>query len=131
MNKEQFSTIDDYIALQRQEVRATLEEFRYLIQKAVPKAEQVISYQMPAFKFHGMLAYFAVYKNHYGLYVPRVIHEFKKELTSYKWSKATIQFPIDKPIPKKLITAIIKRAVQLNLENKLLKEEAKAKKKKK
>lgn len=105
-----FKNIDDYIALQRLERRPPLEKFRQLIKKAAPNAEEVISYQMPAFAYNGtVLVYFAAFKNHYGFFpTSRPIEEFKNRLTAYKLSKGTIQLPLDKPLPAKLITDIVK-----------------------
>jgi uncharacterized protein YdhG (YjbR/CyaY superfamily) len=87
----------------------------------VPTAEETISYGMPAFKFHGMLIYFAVFKNHYSIFVPTVTSFFKEELKPYKTSKATIQFPKDKTLPFALITKIVKYAAKVNLEKASLK----------
>lgn len=115
--KPEFSTVDGYIALQPVERRSKLEELRHIIKKAAPGAEEVISYQMPAYKFNGMLAWFAAAKNHYGLYVrPQFLEKFKDQISPYKTGRATLQFPFDKPLPKKLITDIIKHAAKANLE---------------
>jgi uncharacterized protein YdhG (YjbR/CyaY superfamily) len=71
---------------------------------------------MPAFKFNGILVYFAGYKNHIGFYpTASGIEAFKDELSGYKSSKGAIQFPIDKPIPLDLITKIVKFRVVENL----------------
>jgi uncharacterized protein YdhG (YjbR/CyaY superfamily) len=130
--KAQFSTIDEYLALQPSALRATLEQLRQIIKKAAPGAEETISYQMPAFKFHGMLVWFAGYKNHYGLYpMPKTIQVFKDKLTAYELSKGTIRFPLDKPVPVKLITEIVKYRVKENLEKELLKDMVKIKRTKK
>ena len=110
-------TIDEYITAQPLEKRASLEKIRSIIQKAAPKATEVISYGMPAFKQDGILVYFAAFKNHYGLFPtasPIVI--FKKELLPYKTSKGAIQFPADKPLPIKLIKAIVKLRITQNKE---------------
>ena len=125
-----FSTIDEYLALQTKEVRAILQQLRQTIQKAAPDAEEVISYSMPAFKFHGMLVWFAAWKNHYGIYVPSVLAVFKDKLSDYETTKATVRFPYDKPMPKQLITEIMQYASQENLRKKMLKDQAKPKKNK-
>jgi uncharacterized protein YdhG (YjbR/CyaY superfamily) len=106
--------IDEYIAGFPAEVQKTLQKIRLTIRKAAPGAEETISYQMPAFKLHGMLIFFAGYEKHISLYpAPRGATEFKKELSSYKGGKGTIQFPLDEPIPYDLITRIVKfRAAQ-------------------
>jgi len=117
MKNIKMETIDEYITAQPLEKRASLEKIRSIIQKAAPKATEVISYGMPAFKQDGILVYFAAFKNHYGFFPtasPIVI--FKKELVTYKTSKGAIQFPTDKPIPIKLIQAIVKLRITQNKE---------------
>ncbi len=116
-NEIPITTIDEYFALQPMEKREVLEKLRFTIAKAAPQAEEVISYQMPAFKFHGMLVYFAAAKNHVGFYpMPKVIEVFKDQLKNYELTKGTIRFPYDKPLPVKLITEIVKYRVNANLE---------------
>ena len=111
-------TIDEYIAEQPVEVRERLEIIRLTIQKAAPKAAEVISYQMPAFKLNGMLVYFAAFKNHIGFYaLPSGHHTFKKELSIYKTGKGSVQFPLEEPLPLKLIVKIVKFRVKENLEH--------------
>lgn len=81
-------------------------------------AEEVISYQIPAFKFKGkVLIYFAGFKNHVSVYpAPRRVPEFKDELAQYKGGKGTVQFPLDRRIPYGLIRRIVKFKVKQNLE---------------
>ncbi len=119
--------IDEYIERFPENVQTILQKLRATIKKAVPAAEEVISYQMPAFKFHGMLVYFAAYQNHIGFYpTSSPMIAFKKELAGYKTSKGAIQFPIEKAIPLTLVKDIVKFRIKENLE----KESAKLKKKK-
>jgi len=104
--------VDSYIASFPQATQEKLEEMRRIIKTNAPKAEESISYQMPYYKYKQRLVYFAGYEHHIGLYiVGRVMEEFKKELAEYKTAKATIRFPLDKPLPKVLIKNIIKAAV--------------------
>ena len=108
--------IDAYLAIQPANVRAILEKLRQTIKRTVPDAVEVISYRMPAFKYHGMLAYFAAFKNHYSLFVsPNVLEVFKKDLQQYELSKATIKFPIGKIFPIQLVKKIIKYSAERNL----------------
>ena len=90
---------------------------RQRAQKAAPKAEEAISYGMPAFKLNGLLVWFAAYAKHIGFY-PRVsaIAAFKKELSIYKGAKGSVQFPLDKPLPLALITRIVKFRAKENRE---------------
>ena len=110
-------SIDQHIAVFPKETQQLLELLRMTIRKAAPKAEEVISYNMPAFKYNGMLVWFAGYKNHIGFYpssTPIVV--FKDQLKKYKTSKGAIQFPLDKPLPLALITKIVKFRIKQNLE---------------
>jgi uncharacterized protein YdhG (YjbR/CyaY superfamily) len=117
--KTTFKDFDDYFSQQTPEVQILLEQMRQTIKKAAPKAEEVISYNMPAFKYHGMLVYFAAYKNHIGFYATPTGHsEFKEELSIYKQGKGSVQFPLTKPLPLDLITKIVKFRVKENLKGK-------------
>jgi uncharacterized protein YdhG (YjbR/CyaY superfamily) len=109
-------SIDEYIAGFPSDVQEILEKIRETIRKAAPGAEETISYQIPAFKLHGNLIHFAAYQHHIGLYpAPRGAPQFKKELSAYEGGKATIRFPLDKPIPSRLISKIVKHRVKTNL----------------
>jgi uncharacterized protein YdhG (YjbR/CyaY superfamily) len=124
--QESINTIDDYIAVCPADVRETLTELRNVIKKAAPKAEEKISYQMPAFAQKGILVYFAAQKNHIGFYpTSSGVEAFKKELSAYSTSKGVVRFPYGKPLPLKLISEIVEFRVIENLE----KDEIKRKKK--
>ena len=100
-------TIDHYISTFPEGTQKMLEQMRTTIKKAIPKATEVISYGMPAFKLHTVLVYFAGYKNHIGFYpTSSGIREFQDEIAAYKNSKGAVQFPLDKPLPVKLIKEI-------------------------
>jgi uncharacterized protein YdhG (YjbR/CyaY superfamily) len=110
-----FSTIDDYHVSFPADIRKILEQLRQTIGQAAPQAEEVISYNMPAFKWNGVLVYYAAYKQHIGFYpTPSPIRVFKAELIKFKTSKGAIQFPIDKPLPTALIKKIVKFRVTEN-----------------
>jgi uncharacterized protein YdhG (YjbR/CyaY superfamily) len=106
--------IDAYISIFPAAVQVKLNAIRTAIQKAAPQAEEAINYMIPTFKWHGNLVHFAAYKTHIGFYPgPAGIVAFKKELAAYETSKGTVQFPLDKPLPLKLISVITKfRAMQ-------------------
>lgn len=109
--------IEEYIQGFPPETREMLTRLWLTIKKAAPEAEEVISYQMPAFRFHGMLVYFAGYKSHIGFYPGAAgIAAFKKEISGYKNAKGSVQFPLDEPLPLKLVTNIVKYRVKENLE---------------
>jgi uncharacterized protein YdhG (YjbR/CyaY superfamily) len=112
-----FKDVDTYIASFPEDVQTYLEQVRSAIKTSAPKAEEVISYNMPAYKYFGMLVYFAGYKNHIGFYsLPSGHRAFEKELSIYKQGKGSVQFPLDKPMPLSLIKKMVKFRVQENLE---------------
>jgi uncharacterized protein YdhG (YjbR/CyaY superfamily) len=111
MKKTSFRSVDEYIAKQPKEVRPVLERVRGIIRKAMPDAEEVISYQIPAYKIDGSaVLYFGGWKQHYSLYPAErdLVLAFRKELARYELSKGTIRFPFSKPVPAKLIAGIAK-----------------------
>jgi len=111
--------IDEYIATFSPEVRAILEKFRSTIHKAAPKAEEVISYKMPAFKLNGIIVYFAAFKNHIGLYPPiSGDASLQKAVAPYAGPKGNLKFPFDQPIPYGLITKIVRLRVKQDLSRK-------------
>ena len=113
------NSILDYIHSFPETVQNQLLCLRNTILKAAPNAEECISYGMPAYKQNGILVYFAGYTNHIGFYpTGSGIQAFKAEIRNYKWSKGTIQFPIDRPLPLSLISAIVKHRVQENEQKK-------------
>ncbi len=126
-NRREPKNIDEYIAGFPKDVQAILEKVRITIRKAVPGAEEKISYQMPTFTLNGTyLIYFAAYKKHIGIYpAPIQNAEFKEALSVYASGKGTVKFPLDKPIPFDLISKIVKFRVKENL----AKAQAKGKKK--
>ncbi len=104
------SNIDEYISTFHKETARILQQVRMTVKKAAPKAEETISYGMPAFRYKGrIIIYFAGYKNHIGLYATPAAHTaFQKELSVYKQGKGSVQFPIGQPMPLDLIKRIVK-----------------------
>lgn len=124
-----FSTVDEYLRAQPVAIRAVLEQLRQTIKNAAPEAQELISYQMPAFRFHGRFVWYAANKNHCGLYIlPKVLQEFRDKLSAYKLTKSAIQLPFDKPLPTEVVIEIITYAVQENLATAQLKDAAKQRK---
>jgi len=120
--------IDEYIGLQSESTRGILSEIRQTIKKAVPEAEELISYQMPAFRYNGMLVWFAAFKHHYSIFIPRhILHLFEEELKPFELSKSksAIKIPIEKPVPVNLLSKIIKSGAKANLEKAQLKRKGK------
>ena len=116
-----FKNTDEYISMFPENVQKILQQLRNTIKKAAPKAEEVISYNMPAFKQGAVLVYYAAYKTHIGFYPTSLpIEIFKEQLTVYKTSKGAIQFPMNKPLPLQLIKQIVRfRIMQVQEKQKL------------
>ncbi len=113
MKASQNKSVDDYIAEFPPPTQKKLRQMRSIIRKNAPGAEERISYRMPAYYLNGWIAYFAGYDRHIGLYpLPHAIEKFKTELARYKHAKGSIQFPLDEPLPVKLIGKIIKFRVK-------------------
>jgi uncharacterized protein YdhG (YjbR/CyaY superfamily) len=112
-----FKTVDEYFSAFPPKTRNILKGLRKTIREVAPQAEELISYNMPAFKLHGMLVYYAAYDRHIGFYpTSSPMKVFKDELSDYKISKGAIQFPIEKTIPVALVKKIVKFRVNENLE---------------
>lgn len=106
-------TIDAYISRYDEDIQAILQELRKLIKEEAPDATEKISYQMPTFYLNGNLVHFAAQKNHIGFYpAPSGVAAFKEELTDYKTSKGSIQFPLTKPIPYEIVRKIVRFRVE-------------------
>jgi uncharacterized protein YdhG (YjbR/CyaY superfamily) len=112
---KKFQTVDEYLSTLPKDVSCVLSGLRKIIKQAAPHAEEVISYSMPAFKYHGMLVWYGAHKDHIGLY-PRnsAIAAFKHELACYKTTKGAIQFPLQQAIPAHLVRKIVKFRVKEN-----------------
>lgn len=107
--------IDQYILKYSEELQLKLQEIRNIIKEAAPEATEKISWQMPTFYLNGNLVHFAMHKTHIGFYPgPSGVESFKDKLGEYKNSKGAIQFPLSKPLPKELITDIVKFRVAEN-----------------
>lgn len=116
-SKKGFSSIDEYIATFPSDVQKILEELRTTIKAAAPDAEETISYNMPTFTLNGTyLIYFAGWKKHISVYpIPAGSEAFNKKIAKYADEKGTVKFPLDKPIPFKLVTQMVKLQLANNL----------------
>lgn len=109
-------TIDTYINSFSDPAKERLIELRRIIKSVVPEAEERISYNMPAFFLNGVLVYFAGCKNHIGFYpTGDGISHFEPELTGYVYSKGAVRFPLDQPVPEKLVVEIVAYRKSRNL----------------
>lgn len=120
MAKTDFKDADEYIATFPEATQQVLRQVRAAILKGVPDAEEVISYQIPAVKSGGQwVLYYSAYPKHFSLSCSppfAAFTAFKDELAGYKQSKSAVQFPLDQPVPAKLITAMAKFQVKANAE---------------
>jgi uncharacterized protein YdhG (YjbR/CyaY superfamily) len=112
---KKFQTVEEYLAELPEPVRDKIARLRQAIREAAPQAEETISYNMPSFRWNGMLVWYAAFKKHIGLY-PRTsaMEAFKDKLAVYKTSKGAIQFPIEQPIPVGLVKEIVKFRIKEN-----------------
>jgi uncharacterized protein YdhG (YjbR/CyaY superfamily) len=106
-------TIDEYLAPLSDEQRAALEKLRRDIKAVAPRAEECISYQIPAFRLGGrVLVWFGAAKNHCSFYPGAFpIEAHKDELRAYKTSKGTIRFQASNPLPAPLVRKLVKTRI--------------------
>lgn len=109
--------IEEYIQQFPESVQEILSKIRGLILTHAPDAEEKMAYGMPGYKLQGKpLVYFAAFKHHIGFYATPTGHEkFSAELSRYKQGKGSVQFPLDQPMPYKLIEEIVQfRVIENN-----------------
>lgn len=112
--------VDAYLDALPEKQKVALTHLREIIRETAPTAEEVISYGMPAYKYHGMLVYFATFKKHCSLFAVNN-DVFEQESEDYKTSKGTIQFSPEKPIPDDLVKRIVQFRMRANEENLMMK----------
>ena len=113
---KKYTTIDEYIAAQPEDVRPILEALRKKIRDCARGANEAIAYGMPTFRLNGNLVHFAACAQHIGFYpTPSAIVAFSRELSKYKTSKGAIQFPLEEKLPLALIGKIVRYRVKENL----------------
>lgn len=116
MARPKTRTIDEYLAALSDDKRAALQALRKAIKAAAPKAEECISYQLPAFRQDGMLVGFGATASHCAFYLMSgsTVEAHKDELEKYDTSKGTIRFPADKPLPVALVRKLVKARIEEN-----------------
>lgn len=110
MAKTDYKTIDEYHQAFPAEVQDRMQSIRDVVHQVAPGVEEVISYQIPCFKYKGYLIYYSAYAKHISLshpYSNALLEKFEKELSKLKVSKSAIQFPNNEPLPLGLIKKII------------------------
>jgi uncharacterized protein YdhG (YjbR/CyaY superfamily) len=102
-------TVDGYLAKLSPDKRAALEQLRRTIHRTIPKAEECISYQLPAFRLNGrVVVWMGAGAKHCAFYPGGGVAAFKAELADYETSKGTIRFQPDQPLPAALVRKLIK-----------------------
>lgn len=110
----QYNSVEEYVNDKPEQTKTALLELKSLIMKIEPNAPELLNYNIPAFALvengkREQQIMIAGYKNHVGLYPhPTTMEMFESELTEYKRGKGSVQFPLDKPLPKELIIRMIK-----------------------
>jgi uncharacterized protein YdhG (YjbR/CyaY superfamily) len=108
-------TIDEYLAALSDDKRAALERLRRIIHTAAPRAEECVSYRLPAFRLDGkMLVWFGATANHCAFYPGAVVEAFQRELKEYGTSKGTIRFQPGNPLPAALVRKLVKARISKN-----------------
>jgi uncharacterized protein YdhG (YjbR/CyaY superfamily) len=108
------SGVDDYIEQFPPDVQEILRRIRTTVARAVPKAEEKVSYRMPAFMLDGVVIYFAAFKKHIGVFPPVRDAKLRKEVARYAGPKGNLQFPLNERIPYALIGRIAKAQAKAN-----------------
>ncbi len=117
--KAEFKNADEYFDAQPENVKKILLELKECILKAEPNATELLNYNIPAYALvengkREQQIMIAGYKKHVGLYPhPTTMEKFDSELKEYKRAKGSVQFPLDKPLPKELIIRMIKYRIEL------------------
>ena len=109
-------TVDEYLARVPPRFRPALQRLRKTIKAAAPDADEVISYQMPAFWQNGMLVYYAAFRDHCSLFVgsAKVRRQFSAELKPFQAGRGTLRFTPEQPLPPDLVTRIVKARLAEN-----------------
>ena len=114
-----FTSINEYVSTLPENAQMAMREIIASIKARVPNAEEHISYNMPAFKVNGeYFVHFSAWKNHIGMYpIPAGNEAFQKQIEQYRSAKSSLNFPLDKPMPIKLIEKFIKFRIAENLKS--------------
>ncbi|HEX4683892.1 MAG TPA: DUF1801 domain-containing protein [Gemmatimonadaceae bacterium] len=115
VRSRQPETVDEYIAAFPADVQEILENVRRTVRKAAPDAEERLSYRMPTFFHNGVLVHFGAFKEHIGMYPPvRGDATLENALAKYAGEKGNLRFPLDEPMPHRLIARIVKHRAKQN-----------------
>lgn len=108
------SFVDEYLASVPTAEKAQLERIREIVHEIIPDVEEVKTYGMPGFKYKGKyIASFAAFKDHLSFFPGAIPEDILPKLKGFIVSKGTIQFTLDKPIPKEVIRELLERRVSV------------------
>jgi uncharacterized protein YdhG (YjbR/CyaY superfamily) len=110
-------TVEEYLAGTPEPARSTLEKMRATIRSVAPKeTTEVISYGIPTFRYKKGLVAIAAFKDHCSFFPmgSSVLDDFQEELSTFRVTKGTLHFPLDKPLPAALVRKIVKARVAQN-----------------
>ena len=109
-------TVDEYLASVPPAARAPLQALRQMIREAAPGAEEVISYQVPTFKYGRAIVSFGAAKHHCAFYVmsPAVMEAHREDLKDYDTAKGTVRFLPGQPLPTELVVKLVKARIAEN-----------------
>jgi len=115
--KARSENITEYINAAPRKSRKKLREMRACIRAAAPGAKESLKWGMPAFSYQRILVTFAAFKHHIGFYpTPSAVKAFVKDLSKFVTADASIQFPLEKPLPLSLIRKITRFRVRESIE---------------
>lgn len=108
MTATKFDTVKEYLDSFPPEVRSVLHDIQDRIRAAIPHADEIISYDIPAFRVEGHpVVYFAAWKDHVSVYpVPDLDEETESQIAPYRSGKGTLRFPLGEPVPLDLVEKV-------------------------
>ncbi len=111
-----YTNFEEYIAGQPKDCKAMLDQIRQVVKSVIPEAEELISYQIPCFKYCGMLVGFGVQSKGCSFYTmnPNLLNSFSEALKGLTYSGSTIHFDPQKKLPMSLIKKIVRQRIKEN-----------------
>ncbi|MDO6437347.1 DUF1801 domain-containing protein [Cyclobacterium sp. 1_MG-2023] len=109
-------TVDEFIDLSPQASQEIMVKLKKLIEATEPNAESGISWNVPIYKYHGILAGFSLAKKHVSFGIDSLTEEIRKTLEEkgYKTGKKTIQIKFDQDVPTAELKQLIEEQAKIN-----------------
>lgn len=116
MKSKAHASVDEYMEALPSRMHEALTELREIIKKTVPGVEEVISYQIPTYRYHGVLVHFAAFARHASFFPgsKKLLGKFQDELSAFDVAGTTIRFQPERPIPPGLVRKILKARMKEN-----------------